>query len=205
MLVVHLAMISRRNMNLTAALLAAMMVGAAGCEKKSSPLNRSHFFVNQVHWSTDRNVEITPGIDEATLVYVCPSEIIANRLRAADPVVLWSDFPVPTPVGQSYSKEKDCLVGEFKFFQARDVDTTICRFSVSGSSSGTIVIAGETYDLSAGTLFLIAARQPPIKVRQLESDLSSGAMTESNLRSLGHSEPVIAEFFRAAETPRITE
>ncbi|MCS7468730.1 hypothetical protein NZK35_18915 [Stieleria sp. ICT_E10.1] len=181
-------------MKLAVALLAAMMVGAAGCGEKSS---RSNFNFSQVSegaisWSSEQDGEQTPGIDEAQVLYL------------EGLVVFWSDFPTPTATSIAYGSERDHLGGGGQFINA-DFGEIKFHYEMTGRSSGTVVVAGKSYDLAAGGLFLIAARQPTVKVRQLNCDLRNLEMTEKSLRLLMDSERAIAEFFRTAETPRITD
>jgi hypothetical protein len=67
--------------------------------------------------------------------------------------------------------------------------------------SGAVVIAGQQFELSKGAVFLLTAKQNPLKVEQLSPDLSKLPNAESKELpdAIRNVDPRVVEFLKAAQ------
>lgn len=133
------------------AFLVAALVAVAGCANRSETSNPdfSGVTVGAIDWSTEDSEHVLQGIDEAQILYL------------DEFVVFWTDYPAATATSISYGSNGDHLGGGIQLINP-EIGNIECRYEITTRSSGTVNVAGETYDLSVGGLFLISARQPPV-------------------------------------------
>lgn len=134
------------------------------------------------------------GIDRASVSVVT----LKSGKHEEASFVVWSDVMGYSARGSSSrtsaSYESVCLSGDGKGMHFRG--------AVSQGRPVTIQIAGTSYDLKQGTVFLVAARGTSPKVLQLDMDPGLFGSNREQLRELARSTDPIRTFFET-ETQRV--
>jgi len=146
---------------------------------------------SDISWTTNVTDPV-PGIDEFSV-----TRVTLKAGADALPFIIWSDLPngaagygVGSPRGGTlYEGRHRASNGRSFDFHAKTTD----------GKAGSITIAGVDYDPTKGPLFLISARQDPLKLAQISLELSafpkSGELKGDALRDLANSNPEIRAFF----------
>jgi hypothetical protein len=126
-------------------------------------------------------------IGQTTAWYATPGQGIA--------VLVWSDLPASTSgSGATATGYRGSLTSD-----GRRVDIT-CE--TKDGKAGKVTLAGKTYDLAAGSVFLIATKTGLPEVRQLKRDISQLEPTAKSLEQFAKNDPDLAPFVLATGKPK---
>lgn len=144
------------------------------------------------------------GFNDPALVTISGSERIGDTAahyaasREGVFFVLWHDFNPRertassyTSTGSSSSAKSTEIEGEFSSEDGKALSWT-CH-TVDGLA-GTVVIAGEKYELAEGGVFLVKDTAAGPEVAQLDLDLGEPKLIGATLKSLARTEPLVREF-----------
>ena len=67
---------------------------------------------------------------------------------------------------------------------AREPQTGECEYKYPRSGRGTATVAGQTFQMANGNMFLVSFRDPKVRVRQLRRDLSTIEITHNGENGL---------------------
>ena len=155
----------------------------------------SGFSSGAVSWtSTSENG--VPGIDSASVTFVTMKSG-ADELAC----VVWSDLDRGVSGrGRTHATGAE-YIGVHMASNDRRLEFTV---SSSDSRTGTLTLAGKTYPLSKGTLFLVTGREDPIAVQPIELDVANLPRGNQELMKFANEDQRIREFFagpKLAEKP----
>ena len=111
-------------------------------------------------------------------------------------VVVWSDFQGANSVGGSVSSAHAEYHGRVEHRDGRRIDW---KCETSDGTTGTVIINGANYDLTKGRLFLVSTKEGPVRVVQLDRDLSSPASGHSDLERLAKTDEVVTAFVAGSQ------
>jgi hypothetical protein len=123
--------------------------------------------------------------------------ILRSGIQESLPLVVWIDQPDGAPtrgIGGAHP-----FYGEFRLKDGRKL---AWNCTSRDGKKGRVEIAGLTYDLAQGGLFLVSTKVGGTKVEQLPIERVGGEIKTANekLESLAKTDPKIATFVNAAKS-----
>jgi len=160
----------------------AVAVGVAGCGHSSSGSASSGM------WGTGKADEVA-GIDAGSLS-VARYEVDGNEVRFA----VWSDYTGGSGIHGSSHDSGWMVEGTVGCHSDQEHPAPFnCRSS--DGASATMNIAGEDYELSDGSLFLVSTQEERPKVAQLQFDINAIPADLKLISEFARSQKEISNFF----------
>lgn len=162
-----------------------LAIGIAGCHSSAGSASSGT-------WGTGKADEVA-GIDAGSLS-VAKYTVNGNELR----FVVWSDYAGGSGIHGSSDDSGWMVEGTVGCHSDQEHDQEHpapfkCRSS--DGVSATMNIAGEDYDLSDGSLFLVSTREEKPKVAQIQVDINAIPADLKLISEFARSRKQIAEFF----------
>ncbi|MCO6043206.1 hypothetical protein NG895_04750 [Aeoliella sp. ICT_H6.2] len=155
-------------------------LAASGCSTSSSVPDVGGAS-GVVTWSGNQAGQ--PGVDRGTVFHW------------GSLFVIWTDAPTGGGGSTSSNMQGGSCTGQLIGANGEVLKFT-CK--TSDGKSGTATIAGQSYDLQKGSLFLAVADDDGWQVKQLNRDLQEVPLNKQGLRKLAESDEEIQEFFGSA-------
>ena len=137
----------------------------------------------------------TQRVDDTTSVLVwtdVDDPLAGTVLRLGNQLVIWSSFPN----GGSGSSSSNMQGVSYRGWLKTPRDERLAfHYEWAAGTGGQVEIDGQSYELTAGRLFLIAAAEHGYRVRQLDRDLANLPNDRSGMLQLSGSDQEIREFF----------
>jgi hypothetical protein len=138
-----------------------------------------------ISWSATAETEKPlAGIDQASICY------------AGTAFVVWSAFDGGGSSGQTSSVSG--VKGQGRLWSLADGDVEF-RFATEDGKSGTATINEAQYNLEDGGLFLVAANDGQVQVKQLKRDLRDVKFDREGLAAFARNDAEIVAFFARKE------
>jgi hypothetical protein len=146
-------------------------------------------------WSEVAPTEmLTPGLDQVSTT----CGLWANGMA----VVFWTDLQQTGFSTLTLEDTKDAKKAIYEApFTSPNGEHYDCRCETSDGSHGSVTIAGNTFDLSEGSFFLISAATGPLQIVQLKRRTLN--IKESDLKALAKTDPAIIQFYTEAARRRM--
>jgi len=121
-----------------------------------------------------------PGIDQASVCYEGPAFVVWTAFGGGGSHSTTSGMQGVKGRGRLWSRENDSV--EY-------------QFETKDGKSGPVTINGAQYNLADGGLFLVAAKDGQIQVKQLKRDMSGVKFDRENLEAFARNDAEIMAFF----------